>query len=137
MGGLAGLKLLLDTHVILWCGAKPEKLPESVKKEIEHLSNELWFSPISLWEILILAEKGKIALGDDPQKAIRIIFERLPLKEAVLNKEVAIMSRQVGLQHQDPADRFLAATAMVFDLTLVTADKRLIETNEYGVLAIG
>jgi PIN domain nuclease of toxin-antitoxin system len=136
MGGLEGLKLLLDTHAILWCGSEPERLSETVKKEIENPSNELWFSPISLWEILILSEKGKITLGNNPKKAIRLILEKLPLKEAVLNKEVAIMSRQVGLQHQDPADRFLAATAMVFDLTLVTADNRLIETKEYDVLAI-
>jgi PIN domain nuclease of toxin-antitoxin system len=50
------------------------------------------------------------------------------------NHEVAIRSRTLSLPHQDPADRFLAASAVVYDLTLVTADERLMESDEYAVL---
>ena len=130
------MKLLLDTHVILWSAAEPERFPQNVAVELENESNELWFSPISVWEILLLAEKRRIVLETDPKMSIREMLRNLPLREAVLNQEVAIQSRYVDLPHQDPADRFLAATAMVYDLTLVTADKRLTGAKEFAVLPI-
>jgi PIN domain nuclease of toxin-antitoxin system len=135
MGGIERLRLLLDTHIILWSAAEPEKLPQDITNELESDSNELWFSSISVWEILLLAEKDRISLGQDIVKSVREIFRRVPLKEAVLNQEVAIQSRIVQLPHQDPADRFLAATAMVYDLTLVTADSRLLSARDVPILA--
>ena len=58
----------------------------------------------------------------------------MPFKQAMINHEVAIQSRLVDLPHQDPADRFLAATAMVYDLILVTADLRLLSSKQFSVL---
>jgi len=130
------LKLLLDTHVILWCIAEPEKLPGKVAEELESKSNDLWFSPVSVWEILLLAEKGRVVLGNDNEKGVRKIFRHLPLREAVINMEVAIQSRHIVLAHQDPADRFIAATGMVYGLTLVTADRRLIDARNFQVFPI-
>jgi PIN domain nuclease of toxin-antitoxin system len=136
LGGFTGLRLLLDTHVILWSAVEPEKIPSKVCEELESESNELWFSPISVWEILLLAEKGRIELKGDHKKCIRKMVQELPLREAVINQEVAIQSRYVDLPHQDPADRFLAATALVYDLVLVTADRRLFDSKKFSVLAI-
>ena len=130
------MKLLLDTHVILWSAAEPERFPQNIAVELENESNELWFSPISVWEILLLAEKQRVILETEHKMSIRKIFQNLPLREAVINQEVAIQSRYVDLPHQDPADRFLAATAMVYDLTLVTADKRLTGAKGFSVLPI-
>ena len=130
------MKLLLDTHVILWSAAEPEKLPSKIAEELEKESNELWFSSISVWEILLLAEKGRVVLKGDHEKSIRKMFKKLPFREAVINQEVAIQSRKINLPHQDPADRFLAATAIVYDLTLVTADRRLIDAKGFPVLPI-
>jgi len=129
------LRLLLDTHIILWSAAEPEKLSHNITEELKNDSNELWYSPISVWEILLLAEKGRITFGGDIEKSVRQIFQRLPLKEATLNHEVAIQSRIVQLPHQDSADRFLAATAIVYDFRLVTADSRIIAAQEIPVLA--
>jgi len=130
------LKLLLDTHVILWSAAEPEKLPSKIAEELEKELNELWFSPISIWEILLLAEKGRVVIKADHEKSIRKMFKKLPFREAVINQEVAIQSRKINLPHQDPADRFLAATAIVYDLTLVTADRRLIDAKGFPVLPV-
>ena len=130
------MKLLLDTHVILWSAAEPERFPQNIAVELENESNELWFSPISVWEILLLAEKQRVILETDHKMSIRKILQNLPLREAVINQEVAIQSRYVDLPHQDPADRFLAATAMVYDLTLVTADTRLTGAKGFSVLPI-
>jgi PIN domain nuclease of toxin-antitoxin system len=135
MGGFTGLKLLLDTHIILWSVADPGKLLPEVSEMLESESNELWFSPISVWEILLLVEKGHISLGANIEKSIRDIFQKIPLAEAPINLEVAIQSRFVDLPHQDPADRFLAATAIVYDLTLVTADSRIIDAKDVPVLS--
>ncbi len=130
------MKLLLDTHVILWSAAEPERFPQDITMELENESNELWFSPISIWEILLLAEKRRIILEADHEKSVRKMLQKLPIREAVINHEVAIQSRFVDLPHQDPIDRFLAATAMVYDLTLVTADSRLIDAKKFSVLPI-
>ena len=128
------MKLLLDTHIILWSAGEPERLPLSVSEELERESNELWFSPISVWEIILLAEQARISFGADIVKGVRDIFRRIPLKEATINQEVAIQSRFVNLSHQDPADRFLAATAVVYDLTLVTADTRIINSAAVPIM---
>lgn len=130
------MKLLLDTHVILWSAAEPEKLPSKIAEELKKELNELWFSPISVWEILLLAEKGRVVIKTDHEKSIRKMFKKLPFREAVINQEVAIQSRKINLSHQDPADRFLAATAIVYDLTLVTADRRLINAKGFSVLPV-
>ena len=130
------MKLLLDTHVILWSAAEPEKLPSKIAEELEKESNELWFSPISVWEILLFAEKGRVVIKADHEKSIRKMFKKLPFREAAINQEVAIQSRKINLPHQDPADRFLAATAIVYDLTLVTADRRLIDAKGFSVLPV-
>jgi PIN domain nuclease of toxin-antitoxin system len=135
MGGLEKLKLLLDTHIILWSVAEPDKLSQNITGELEKDSNEFWFSPISVWEILLLAEKGRVLLGPDIEKSVRDIFRKIPFKEAAITQEVAIQSRSVQLPHQDPADRFLAATAIVFDLTLVTADSRIIAAADLPILS--
>ena len=74
-------------------------------------------------------------LDAEPRAWVREALERAPLEEAVLNHEVAFRSREVALPHEDPADRFLVATALVYDLTLVTADVRLIESKACPILA--
>jgi len=130
------LRLLLDTHIILWAIASPERLPKDIAEKLEDPSTELWYSPISLWEILILAEKGRIELDMEAEKFIRAVLQKVPLREAPINTEVAIESRKVDLPHQDPADRFIAATAVVYDLTLVTADKRFTDTGGLRVIPI-
>ena len=58
--------------------------------ELENESNELWFSPISVWEILLLAEKRRISLEADHEMSIRKMLQNLPLREAVINQEVAL-----------------------------------------------
>jgi len=64
---------------------------------------------------------------------VRDVLRKISVKEASLNYEVSIQSRMPDLSHEDPADRFLAATAVVYDLTLVTADERLIVSDRYDV----
>ena len=128
------MKLLLDTHILLWSLLEASRLTKRVAAELENASNELWVSPLSVWEIITLAEKGRVILEPDPITWIRKVFSTVPLKEALLNNEIAIRSRRVALAHKEPVDRFLAATAVVYDLTLVTADERLLRSQDFATL---
>ncbi|QTA81450.1 PIN domain-containing protein [Desulfonema limicola] len=129
------MKLLLDTHIILWSVSSPEKLSQEVFSELKKDSNELWYSPISAWEVILLAEKRRIILEFEASECFQNIIKELSLREAKLNLEVAIHSRKINLAHQDPADRFLAATAFVYGLKLVTSDERLIECDEIQIMS--
>ncbi|MFZ1984205.1 MAG: type II toxin-antitoxin system VapC family toxin [Desulfatitalea sp.] len=129
-------KYLLDTHIFLWCLLEPACLKADLAKELENPANELWLSPITTWEVIILCERGRLVLDDHPATWMRNALDTLPFREATLNHAVAIQSRRLRLPHQDPADRFIAASAMVHGLTLMTADRNLIEgAGMYSVFA--
>ncbi|MGH9013400.1 MAG: type II toxin-antitoxin system VapC family toxin [Acidimicrobiia bacterium] len=129
------MRLLLDTHIWLWSLLEPERLAGPVSRRLEDPANELWLSPISVWEALLLAERGRVEFDREPSVWLDAELRKVPLRDAPLNREVALRSRTVDLPHQDPADRFLVATAAVYDLTLVTADERLLGASGYRVLA--
>jgi PIN domain nuclease of toxin-antitoxin system len=129
------VKLLLDTHIWIWSHLEPERLTRRVAAACESPKNELWLSPISVWEFLLLVERGRLRLDRDPGDWLETAWSRVPLHEAVLNREVARQSRTVRVPHQDPADRFLAATAQVFGLTLVTDDEHLLRGRGFARLA--
>ncbi|MDW7710875.1 MAG: type II toxin-antitoxin system VapC family toxin [Deferrisomatales bacterium] len=120
------MRLLLDTHVFLWSLLEPERLSPVVAAALEAPENERWLSPVSVWETLLLAEKGRVVLKPDGPQWVRRALRKVPFREAPLTSDVALRSRAIELPHQDPADRFLAATAVVYDLNLVTVDPRLL-----------
>jgi PIN domain nuclease of toxin-antitoxin system len=129
VGSHEAVKLLLDTNIFLWSLLEPTRLSERVAAAIDDPLNELWLSPIVIWEVLMLAERGRLALEPDAQTWLRRAWQAVPFREATMNYEVAFQSRALDLEHRDPADRFLAATALVYDLTLVTADERLLRSR--------
>ena len=119
------MRLLLDTHILVWARLFPEQLSESVAEALQDQDNELWYSPISVWEMLLLAEKKRIKIKGDPYGWVERALDGL--REAPLNRHVAMESRRLHLPHKDPGDRFIAATALVYDLVLVTVDRKLLE----------
>lgn len=96
-------------------------------------ANEVWLSPISVWEVLTLNMKGRVRLHGD--LAEWVASATAPFREAPLTHEVALAAHRLSLLQRDPADRFLAATAQVLDLTLVTADAQLLGLGEIATLA--
>jgi PIN domain nuclease of toxin-antitoxin system len=131
------VNLLLDTHVWIWSHTDPERLTKRVRAALTDRVNGLWLSPISIWEFLLLAERGRVQLrrGLTAPDWVEGALSRAPMHEAMLSREVALRSRAVRLEHEDPADRFIAATAQVHDLTLVTADERLLRGKGFRTLA--
>jgi len=126
------LKLLLDTHIWLWSLQDPKRLGKRIQQELRNPANELWLSPISTWEALTLHAKGRIRLHGN--LAEWVAHATAPLREAPLTHEIALAARLLPLPTQDPEDRFLAATAQVLDLTLVTADAGLLGLGEVATL---
>jgi PIN domain nuclease of toxin-antitoxin system len=127
------LKLLLDTHIWIWSLAQPKKLARRVQHELKDPNNELWLSPVSTWEVLLLHANGRIQLhGSTREWVIRATTH---MREAPLTHEIVAVAQELPLPRQDPADRFLAATAGVLGLTLVTADHRLLGLGNIATLA--
>jgi len=128
------MRLLLDTHIWVWSVLDRSRLSRRVIAALENPQNELWLSPISLWEVLTLCEKKRLTLRPNPQAWIANALNAIPMREAPVTYQVAEETARVQLPHRDPADRFLVATAWVFDLTLVTADQQLIHARQVLVL---
>ena len=130
------MNLLLDTHIWLWSHTEPERLVKRVAEALGDERNELWLSPISVWEFLLLAERGRVHVREGTASDwVDAALSRSPMHDASLTREVAVRSRSVRLAHEDPADRFLAATADVYELTLITADERLLRGKGFRTLA--
>lgn len=126
------MKLLLDTHIWLWLTIDPKRLGRRTLGALKDEQNELWLSPISTWEALTLNAKGRIHISGDLKEWLA--RATAGTQEAPLTHEIALVAAQLPL-HRDPADRFLAATAEVLDLTLVTADTRLLGLGNIKTLA--
>ena len=127
------MKLLLDTHIWLWSLGEPRRLARRVQQELKNRDNELWLSPVSTWEALLLNAKGRIRLHGD--LSAWLYRATAHLREAPLTHEIVLAAQQLPLPHPDPADRFLAATAQALELTLVTADEKLLGLGNIATLA--
>ncbi len=117
------MRLLLDTHVWLWRLLDPDRVSEPAERAIAAPGNELLLSPISTWETLVLARKQRIDLRPSASEWVLDALRRSAPTAAPLSHGIALRSEKLqGFASEDPADRFLVATALELDLTLVTAD---------------
>lgn len=126
------MNLLLDTHIWLWSKSDPSRVGKRAAEAIASNANELWLSSVSVWEVLTLAQKGRIQM-QDPMHWVE--EAAVDMREAPLTSEIVRASFALALPRADPADRFLAATAKVLNLTLVTADRALLGLAEIASLA--
>ena len=129
------MKLLLDTHIWVWSVLQPERLSPRVARQLTNPENEIWLSAVSVWELRLLHDKGRLRIMPDAVTWINANLTRLNLREAPLTFEVALAISSLNLPHNDLADGFIAATAKVFGLTLVTADEQLTRLRDIAVLA--
>jgi PIN domain nuclease of toxin-antitoxin system len=129
------MKLLLDTHIWLWIHRDPWKLTSEVNQSIADPENDLWLSPVSVWELVVLLEKKRVTLAEEMNVWVEKSKKELSLQEAPFSWAVADELRYTILEHRDPADRLLVATAKACELTLVTSDERLLRVPGLRVLA--
>ena len=120
--------ILLDTHVLVWLAEASPRLGRQARKAIDtaYRQSEVVVSAISFWEVATLARKGRIHLDMEIQ-AWRNDFIEQGVIEFPVTGDIGIKAAGLDPFHGDPADRLLAATALHHSLTLVTADKRLLE----------
>ncbi len=128
------MKLLLDTHIWLWSVTNPKRIPRRATRELESPKNELWLSPVSVWETVSLLELGRLQVKGDPWRWLDQILAAGVFRDAAFTRDVAARCGEVQLPYRNPADRQLVATALVHDLTLVTADQRLLDHAPCEVL---
>lgn len=126
------MRLLLDTHIWLWTLSDPKRLGRRVVQQLKDEANELWLSPISTYEALTLYHKGRFEIDGNLEEWLARAIAGT--REAPLTHEIALVATRLSM-HQDPADRILAATAEVLDLTLVTADERLLGLGTIRTMA--
>jgi PIN domain nuclease of toxin-antitoxin system len=118
--------ILLDTHAALWfttdsatLGKKSRRITDRALKD-----GQLAVSAISFWEIALLVIKRRLRLIDSATDTRRLVLDSGVI-ELPLTGEIAILAGELENLHADPADRFIAATAIAHNATLVTADERL------------
>ena len=113
----------------------PQKLGRAVRREIENPRNDLYLSPISIWELGRLARRGQFRAKSGLSVWIDQALTRVPVKDAALNFAVGTQAALIQLPESDPGDVILAATACVYSLTLITNDHQLLACRWLKTLA--
>lgn len=126
--------VLLDTHVLLWALAEPERIPVRTRELLESAETTVLFSAASIWELSIKLQLRKVHLPVTPEEAaaaaIRTGFRELPVTAAH-----AAGVHRLPLHHRDPFDRLLVAQAIHEPAHLVTVDRELVPYTELVMLA--
>jgi len=118
------LKLLVDTHILLWAADHPNRLSRIARSFLNDAGNDLYFSPLSLWEVSIKGALGRKDFEFEPRKLYRQLLDN-GYMELGVSSEHAIAVQNLPLIHKDPIDRLLIAQATVEGFTLLTADAKV------------
>jgi len=124
------MKLLLDTHVLIWSATDPDHLPRDVRREIEDGTNDLLVSVVSAWEIAIKQSIGKLDLARPAEEWFPEVVRRTGFKVVEPRMAAALRVRTLPWHHKDPFDRFLIAQAIDDGYTIITHDRIF---ADYGV----
>lgn len=116
------MKLLLDTHLLLWAAGAPERLPAGARALLEDAANELLFSAASLWEVTIKASLGLDDFRVDARVLRRGLLDN-GYTELPISSAHAVAVAGLPNLHRDPFDRLLVAQAGVEGITLLTSDE--------------
>lgn len=118
------MRLLLDTHLLLWALGDPEKLPATARQGILDPTNQVLFSAASIWEIAIKAELGRVDFAAKPEDIARAAIES-GFDELPVHAQHAALTARLPRHHRDPFDRLLVAQAMTEPARLLTVDAAL------------
>jgi PIN domain nuclease of toxin-antitoxin system len=120
--------ILLDTHAWIWWVSAPDQLSPAARAAIAAAST-VGVSPISCWEIATKASRGRLQLDRDVDAWVRQALAMERVEVAALTADAAVKAGTLGAEgfHGDPADRMIAATAMLRGVELVTKDAKIRE----------
>ena len=129
--------IVVDTHIIIWNALKPEMLSGKAEKAISAANNSdgIIFCEISLWEIAMLMHKGRLSIDIEYIEFIKLILESNKYVFRGITPEIAGLSTDLfSDNNKDPADRIIAATSIIENANLVTADKELRQSKEVATI---
>jgi PIN domain nuclease of toxin-antitoxin system len=129
--------IVVDTHIIIWNALKPEMLSEKAEKAISAANNSdgIIFCEISLWEIAMLMHKGRLSIDIEYLEFIKLILESNEYVFQGITPEIAALSTDLlSDNNKDPADRIIAATSIIENAKLVTADKKLRQSKKVATI---
>ena len=129
---------ICDTHILLFWAHEPERLSAAARQALELgcSHGELAIADISLWELALLHERGRLVLPPDVTAGfyLKQLLAALRLQVLPITTEIALLSRSSLFQHGDPADRLIGATALQLGAPLITADTQLRALPELDTL---
>ena len=129
--------IVVDTHIIIWNALKPEMLSEKAEKAISAANNSdgIIFCEISLWEIAMLMHKGRLSIDVEYLEFIKLILESNEYVFLGITPEIAKLSTDLfSDNNKDPADRIIAATSIIENAKLITADKKLRQSKKVATI---
>lgn len=129
--------IVVDTHIIIWNALKPDMLSEKAAKAISAANNSggIIFCEISLWEIAMLMHKGRLSIDIGYTQFIQLILESNKYVFRGITPEIAWLSADLlPDNNKDPADRIIAATSIIENANLVSADNELRKSKKVSTI---
>lgn len=120
------MRLLLDTHIFIWWADQPEKLPAAALSALEDDANELLLSVVSVWEMQIKIQLGKLKLSLPLKEILKKQQETNDLTVSAVALTHVLALDALPFHHKDPFDRLLIAQSIEEGLTIVTADSQFL-----------
>jgi PIN domain nuclease of toxin-antitoxin system len=130
------VKLLLDTHILLWAAGQPEKLSKSTRDLLAKDENRLFFSAANIWEIVIKLGLGRKDFKVDPYRLRKMLVVH-GYTELPITAEHALKVNSLPLLHKDPFDRMLLAQARAEGMQLLTADAAVSQYQDSVLMEYG
>lgn len=118
------MRLLLDTHIFIWWADEPDKLSSTALSALEDKTNDLILSVVSIWEIQIKIQLGKLKLSQPLKELIESQQETNDLRILPIELAHVLALDALPFHHKDPFDRLLIAQSILEDMTLATVDQK-------------
>jgi len=130
------MKILVDTHFLIWLATADDGLSRDETELLEDENNEIYFSPISIWEIAIKYRLNKLNIGNYTPKALDHYLKGQDFKEVQFDSTLSSSSYELAFKenHKDPFDRMLIWQAIQNDLVLLSRDEKFRQYIEDGLL---
>lgn len=134
------MKILLDTHILLWAVSNDLKLPEKARKLIENLENEIYYSIVSLWEVelkrLAYPDAMPVSAEELAEYCAQSGYQRILIREKHIYALAELKRNESAPPHKDPFDRMLICQASTENMMFITHDSLIPGYNEPCILAV-
>jgi len=121
------MKILLDTCAFIWITTDAPELSPKARDVFRNSENEMFLSSVSVWEIMVKNNIGKLPLPDEPENFVRLKREQHAIETLSLTEQAVFHLKKLPKHHQDPFDRMLICQALERNLTILTSDNQIVQ----------